>query len=129
MDIIKIDNAECILCESYLDRKGDHGINCQHGHGRHGTHNSMSAGVMRLCEEAGYACDLELNGLIEDTSKRPADVFVHSFYGDVSLALDLGITSHFRDQQSSNRQILINKSIEDRNHIPKLYYENKIKKI
>ena len=82
MDIIKVKDANCVLCNGQLDVKGDHGINCQHGHGRHGTHNSLSAAVMRICDEAGYACDLELNGLIGDNSKRPADAFVHHFYGD-----------------------------------------------
>ena len=128
MDIVKIKGASCVLCEGQLDAKGDHGLNCQHGHGRHGTHNCLSAAVMRICEEAGYECELELNGLIGDNAKRPADVYVHNFYGDHSLALDLGVSCQFRDQGSRNRDQILTKCIQDREYVADLYFNTKMKK-
>eukprot|EP00666_Eupelagonemidae_sp_cell4sb_P017850 gene17850-biopygen31019 len=107
----------CPLCNGVMDTHGDHALVCAAGGDRTVRHNLLRNAAFRVARAAGARPELEKPGLLgprpligileEDgvalptlrdqlAGRRPADVFLPSFFGGSRCALDFAVTSGLR---------------------------------
>ncbi len=73
--------TKCEKCKDLMDAFGDHGTVCKNGGASIARHDVVRDTVARIAEQSGFVVRKEVKNLLPDTERRPADVFVHNWFG------------------------------------------------
>ena len=86
-------NTACRACRrsDNVDPFGDHAIICTTGSSNKNRHNNIQHTLYLMGRRAGHTMDKEIS-CGHDSSKVPADIFIHNYENGRHLAIDVSIT-------------------------------------
>ena len=116
----------CPLCDAVMDSKGHHCRQCSAGGDRTVRHNKLRNEVFSFtCSQAGIPAELEKASLLlparpdaSSNQRRPADIYLPSWYGGLPAALDFAVTS-------PNLSLVAGRAAQEALHAAKSYSETK----
>lgn len=88
----------CTFCKdgSVVDMKGIHSISCSGGWDRTARHNIIRDILGYLCQQAGWAPQMEKKYLLRGCGDKPADIFLPSLRAGRGLAIDVTVSNPLR---------------------------------
>ena len=96
---------DCEYCDGVSDIYGQHLLNCEKAKNRGHIyrHNRFRDVVANLCRDIGCHVVVEANNLFDSSSERSADIYLENDSTNISLAIDVSLTSpHILDNKSTN---------------------------
>jgi hypothetical protein len=84
----------CLICREVInDKKGYHSTICKCGGDVTRRHNAIRDLLVDECRNGGIAAFKEENGLIPNSSERPADAFIPEWFASKTGCIDVAVTS------------------------------------
>ena len=84
--------GECSFCGANNDTMGDHAMVCRIGGEPISRHNALRDALFNVAAEAGLSPVKEGRGILPDSERRPADIFIRNWAGGKDAALDITVT-------------------------------------
>ena len=83
--------GECTFCGANNDIMGDNAMVCRIGGEPISRHNALRDALFNVAAEAGLSPVKEGRGILPDSERRPADIFIRNWAGGKDAAIDVTV--------------------------------------